>query len=731
MPVKPTLLETARAYVKAGNSIFPVLPAGHEKAKAPALWNFKDDNGKVYLHEVTGEAHSWQPFQKRRPSDAELSRWYSDNRFAVGIVCGAISNNLECLDFDRPDMWELYEAELATLAPELYEKVKRCFLSKSPKKGHHLWYRCAEPIGKGEKLATIPAVKSEDGKTTLKPEQTLIETRGEGHYCVDVPSPGYVSLRSDLLNLPVLTTEERSLLRNIARTFDQRPLTSIYQAPAEQPRPSRSEGEGKRPGDDYNERGAGDALALLQKHGWQILHQRGEVYHLRKPNSTSPTLHATFGHKGAFLYVFSSSASPFDNEKGYSPFAIYALLECTGDFTEAARRLAQDGYGERLETAKVGLYRHNEALQKILDGDFDDAPEEEASNLDQVENSNLKNASFCEKKGDKREMEFKVWLRRGRALKRWKKEADKEYMWAVGQWYNAEVSNIPHGSKSSWAEGIFGENGVATVRTYASAVRGWERDELKPEPSMTAKIIRSLAPVSKEKKIEACEQWARGERCDSETLKKRLRDAGEMTQSYERVGREHLGNVIGKEAYEMLGRAVMDKEERGNIAALSRIIKLITTVRDLRELNYHVAKEEEQEETADTLAEPQEHPSNTQVAKDVDYIWNSSEPTPVETPETVATALPMESRDAQETVQVYTGTFDDKPPEKTSPAPMSPKFPNVFAVARERPASLEPPPIQEEDLPALDDGQFALFDIPPLAHTVPGHKTIGTEFYSH
>ena len=45
------------------------------------------------------------------------------------------------------------------------------------------------------------------------------------------------------------------------------------------------------------------------------------------------------------LYVFSSNAAPFEPEKGYSKFAVYALLNHGGDFTAAARALAAEGYG--------------------------------------------------------------------------------------------------------------------------------------------------------------------------------------------------------------------------------------------------------------------------------------------------------------------------------------------------------------------------------------------------
>ncbi len=51
---------------------------------------------------------------------------------------------------------------------------------------------------------------------------------------------------------------------------------------------------------------------------------------------------ATFGKVAqGWFYVFSSNASPFESEKAYSPFQVYALLECNGDFKRAASEIAE------------------------------------------------------------------------------------------------------------------------------------------------------------------------------------------------------------------------------------------------------------------------------------------------------------------------------------------------------------------------------------------------------
>ncbi len=53
------------------------------------------------------------------------------------------------------------------------------------------------------------------------------------------------------------------------------------------------------------------------------------------------------------LYVFSSNASPFEPNKAYNRFAVYAILNHGGDFKQAAADLSHQGYGEQRRRRKA------------------------------------------------------------------------------------------------------------------------------------------------------------------------------------------------------------------------------------------------------------------------------------------------------------------------------------------------------------------------------------------
>lgn len=49
---------------------------------------------------------------------------------------------------------------------------------------------------------------------------------------------------------------------------------------------------------------------------------------------------------GKIFKMFTTNAHPFEEEKAYSPFAVYTLLEHNGDYAAAASELYKQGYGD-------------------------------------------------------------------------------------------------------------------------------------------------------------------------------------------------------------------------------------------------------------------------------------------------------------------------------------------------------------------------------------------------
>lgn len=297
---------------------------------------------------------SWKPYQDELPEPRQLQAWFT-NSSAICLVTGAVSRNLELIDFDfKAELFEHWKRLIEAESPGLLDRL---VIETSQSGGRHVVYRCESVIPGNQKLAqkTI-ATDSLDpfeyrGKL-IRPRAvggkfeatiTLIETRGEGGVFLCSPSPGYVLESGSLSSPPLLTEAEREILIEAALALNQ-VLPPVVNGPARQPERVRpTESQHGRPGDDYNERG--DFRELLRSHRWMYV-GGSDTELWRRPDKTighSATIRIFEGKP--VLYVFSSNAAPFEPEKSYSPYAVYTLLEHSGDYTAAAKALGSQGYG--------------------------------------------------------------------------------------------------------------------------------------------------------------------------------------------------------------------------------------------------------------------------------------------------------------------------------------------------------------------------------------------------
>lgn len=337
-----TIAQYAYQLSSYGLSVLPT----HTKDKLPVK----------YLLDELNERGSWQPLQTTRIKPDEAHRLFCKSRtedIGIGVVCGAVSGNLELIDCDIHNdqtgtLWTEFCDLLENAEPGL---LRRLVIQQTQSGGYHLIYRCTgEKVGKNTKLASNEHKK------------TLIETRGEGGYFLIAPTKGYKLINGSLDAIPDITPAERENLLASARAMNRYSNEGATKHSFHEQLVRTDFDDGDSPLDDYDRRG--DVIQLLSNHGWTLKFSRsgpnGAAYYLQRPGKSGRGISATYNYVPGRFYVFTTSTQ-FSNETIYKPSALYAFLECGGDFRLAAKRLLAEGYG------KPRTYKKKEYPAKLVE----------------------------------------------------------------------------------------------------------------------------------------------------------------------------------------------------------------------------------------------------------------------------------------------------------------------------------------------------------------------------
>lgn len=249
----------------------------------------------------------------------------------IALICGKVSGNIEVIDVDLKydKTGRLFKQYKRLIHDQDELLLGKLTVQKTVNNGFHLIYKCQEISG-NQKLAS-----SLDDDVV----EVLIETRGEGGYILIEPSKGYEKIYGSFTNIQTISPEERSILLDTARSFDE--LPKEHKQPVIQ--------DDITPLNDYAIRG--DVLQLLQNKGWTVVKDNGDKVFLKRPGETKSKWSADYTRSKNVFYVWTTS-SVFPEQAGYSPGAVYAYLEHNGDFSAAAKELLSQGYGSKTNTDK-------------------------------------------------------------------------------------------------------------------------------------------------------------------------------------------------------------------------------------------------------------------------------------------------------------------------------------------------------------------------------------------
>jgi len=314
-----SLLQAALHYAALGFSVVPVR-----------------ENKKATLR--------WKVFQRVPMRPGQIIRHFQQpDVYGVALICGEVSQNLEVIDIDvKYDLTgQLYQHLQHRIDEQLPGIMARVGIGVTGSHGFHLYYRCSD-IGGNTELAKRATTPAERAIYPDEPCKVLIETRGRAGYIIAEPTPGYALVQGSYAAIPAITRVERAVLHSIARGFNS------YMTPVETPRmPFWMPRSMDNPLDafDADPDRRNVLVAILEKHHWTIVRTTAIQTFVRRPGKTLHDTSGDYHHQLNLLTLFSPN-TPFTAGKGYRPSAVYAILECNADFSLAAKRLVEAGYGK-------------------------------------------------------------------------------------------------------------------------------------------------------------------------------------------------------------------------------------------------------------------------------------------------------------------------------------------------------------------------------------------------
>ena len=203
--------------------------------------------------------------------DISLDEVLSKDTDRYGIRCG--DNGLTCIDIDSKNhsQPELMKAKFFDRIGESMFNAKKVIHQETLSAGAHIFYKAGTPKGS--------VVLSRNGSG-----ETLVETRGVGGQAVIYE----LDRCSGIVDLPVLTPEEESILLKAARSFHEHkvPVSSFA---------------------EYNE--TVSCLELLLEQGWSVVNEDESMIRMLRDGNPSSSSSATVDKDSTRVWVFSTSTS--------------------------------------------------------------------------------------------------------------------------------------------------------------------------------------------------------------------------------------------------------------------------------------------------------------------------------------------------------------------------------------------------------------------------------------
>lgn len=303
------------------------------------------DHSPVYLAAKDLVTHGFHviPLNKGEKSPANIKNVYDiisnpinlhnfDFYFAGDVDLGLmLDSNMEFIDVDpknKPGIEKQFLSALEAGWPELFEKL---VIDYTPSGGVHVIYR-SEVVGGKSAMAKVKAHPN---------PLTIIERihRGNKQYIKISPSENYTLYQHNPFEIPFLTAEERNFICAVAASFNEIHPPEVKKKEAE-----REDSPWKVFNTTHDWKYIRNELI---DRGWSVARDHVDKVMVKRPGDSKQLYSGIIFKDTNILYLFTPSTE-FENEKSYTPFGVYAMLNHDGNNGLAMRQLASESCGKNI-----------------------------------------------------------------------------------------------------------------------------------------------------------------------------------------------------------------------------------------------------------------------------------------------------------------------------------------------------------------------------------------------
>lgn len=287
----------------------------------------------VVLNENNQPIHSWKELQDKKLSIEQFTKLFNKNQNSkIALITGY--EDMEVIDVDlkvfsttseKESFWNEY---IAILREAIFDFDNKFAIYKTRNEGYHILYKSKRVQG-NRKLAIL--------KDHV---EAVIETRGTGGFVYAYPENKIGNL--SYFDIKYISDADWRSLMEVSKSYN---YEKKIEPPEQKKLVKKYNNKGTTPWDDFNSQN--DVWSVVSS-DFTVVKDTPKKTFIKRHGSKS--FHSGYIYKEDNLMYLFSTGTIYPHETQISPYVAFTYKYHSGNFSESAKDLYSQGFGDRLHS---------------------------------------------------------------------------------------------------------------------------------------------------------------------------------------------------------------------------------------------------------------------------------------------------------------------------------------------------------------------------------------------